>query len=107
MHRVPYDQLEIPHIAILHLFFLINPAVGKEQTAKGGVLYEGGCSAVDYKPVAGHFISDGMSEGNGFSIGNGRSVDAATLEFVDECLVVVGTHTGPASALHLGVENGY
>ena len=38
---------------------------------------------------------------------DGRGIDAATLELVDECLVVVGSHGGPALVLHLGVENGY
>ena len=46
-----------------------------------------------------------MSEGNGFSIGNGSSIDASKLELVDERLVVIGSHTGPTSVLHLGVEN--
>ena len=66
-----------------------------------------GCSADGYKPVFGYVVPDRMGEGNGFSIGNGRCIDAATLELVKECLVVIGSHTGPASALHLGVENGY
>jgi len=67
----------------------------------------GGCSAVGYKPIAGHVVPDSMSERNSFSIGNGRCIDAATVELVKECLVVIGSHTGPASVLHLGVENGY
>ncbi len=29
------------------------------------------------------------------------------LKLVKECLIVIGTHTGPASVLYLGVENGY
>ena len=47
-----------------------------------------------------------MGKGDGFVIVNGSSIDAATLELVKECLVVIGSHTGPASALHLSVENG-
>ena len=47
-----------------------------------------------------------MDEEYGLAIGNGSSIDAATLELVDESLVVIGSHRGPASALHLGVENG-
>ena len=39
---------------------IIDPAVGKEQTAKGGVLYEVGCSADGYKPVIGHVVVDRM-----------------------------------------------
>ena len=81
-----------------------NPAVGKEQTAKGGVLYEEGCSAVSYKPIAGHIVPDRMGERNSFSKGNGSCIDATTMEHVKECLVVIGSHTGPASALHLDVE---
>ena len=48
-----------------------------------------------------------MGEGDGLAIVNGCGINAATLELVDECLVVIGSHTGPASVLHLGVENGY
>ena len=84
-----------------------NPAFGKEQTAKGGVLYEGGCSADGYKPIAGNVVSDRVGERNVFSSGNGSSIDVAALELVEECMIVIGSHTGPASALHLGVENGY
>ena len=64
----------------------------------------GGCSADGYKPVAGYVVSDRMGERNSFSIGNGRCIDATTMELVKECLVVIGTHRGPASALHLSVE---
>ena len=69
----------------------------------------GGCigSVDDYQFVVRQVVPDRMGEGNGFSIGNGRCIDAATLELIKECLVVVGTHRGPASALHLYVENGY
>ena len=84
-----------------------NPVVGKEQTAKGGVLFEGGFSGVGDKSIAGHVVPDRMSEENGFSIGNGSRINTATLELVDECLVVIGSHTGPTSVLHLGVENCY
>ena len=48
-----------------------------------------------------------MGEGDGLAVVNGCGIDAATLELVDECLVVIGSHRGPASVLHLGVENGY
>ena len=67
----------------------------------------GGCSAVGYKPIAGHVVPDRMGKRYGLSACNGYGIDAATLELVKECLVVIGTHRGPASALHLGVENGY
>ena len=48
-----------------------------------------------------------MSKGDGLAIKDGSGIDAATLELIDECLVVVGSHAGPASVLHLGVKNGY
>jgi hypothetical protein len=48
-----------------------------------------------------------MGEGDDLAIVNGRDINTATLELVDECLVVIGSHTGPASVLNLGVENGY
>ena len=48
-----------------------------------------------------------MGEGDGLAIVNGSGIDATTLELVNERLVVVGTHRGPAPVLHLGVENGY
>ena len=47
-----------------------------------------------------------MDERDGSAIIYGSSIDATTVELVKECLVVIGTHRGPASALHLGVENG-
>ena len=51
-------------------------------------------------------ISDRLAKGDDLAIVNGSDIDAATLKFVDECLVVIGSHRGPATALHLGVENG-
>lgn len=83
-----------------------TPPLAKSRLPKAGFCLGGGGSAVRYKPIAGHVVPDRMSERNSFSIENGRCIDAATLEFVDECLVVIGSHRGPASALHLGVENG-
>ncbi len=67
----------------------------------------GGCSAFGYKPIAGHVVTDRVGERNCFSIGNGSSIDAATLELVKEGMVVIGSQRAPASALHLGVENSY
>jgi len=67
----------------------------------------GGCSAVGYKPIAGHVVPDRMGKRDAPAITNGNSIDATTLKLVKECLVVIGSHRGPASALHLGVENGY
>ena len=48
-----------------------------------------------------------MGEGDGVAIGNSGSIDTSTLELVDECLIMIGTHGGPAPVLDLGVENGY
>ena len=48
-----------------------------------------------------------MGEGYGVAIGNSGSINASTLELVDECLIMIGTHGGPAAVLDLGVENGY
>ena len=45
-----------------------------------------------------------MCERGGFTITNGCNIDAATLELVDECLVVVGTHTSPAGIADLMIE---
>ena len=38
-----------------------------------------------------------MDERDGSAITNGRSIDAAPLKLVEECLVVIGTHRGPAA----------
>ena len=71
---------------------------------KGGVCIG---SVDDYQFVAWQVIPDGMGKRYGISACYGCGIDAATLELVKECLVVVGSHRGPASVLHLGVENGY
>ena len=57
--------------------------------------------------VVGLWTLHWMGEGDGLAVVNGCGIDAPTLELVDECLVMVGSHRGPASVLHLGVENGY
>ena len=67
----------------------------------------GGYSAVSYKSVIGHVVSYRMGERNASAIIYGCGIDAVTLKLVKECLVVVGTHTGPTSVLHLGIEKGY
>ena len=48
-----------------------------------------------------------MGEGDAVGIGNCRGIDASMQELIDECLIVISTHTRPTSALHLGVENCY
>ena len=52
-------------------------------------------------------VSDVVSEGDGVAISNSRSINTSVLELVDECLIVIGSHRGPAAVLDLGVENGY
>jgi hypothetical protein len=65
-----------------------------------------GCSADGYKPVFGYAVPDRMDERDGSAIIYGSSINASTLELVKECLVVIGSHRGPPSVLHLGIENG-
>ena len=38
-----------------------------------------------------------MSEGDGVAISNSRSINTSVLELVDECLIVIGSHRGPAA----------
>jgi hypothetical protein len=47
-----------------------------------------------------------MDERDGSAIIYGSSINASTLELVKECLVVIGSHRGPPSVSHLGIENG-
>jgi hypothetical protein len=68
-------------------------------------LYEGGCSADGYKPIAGHVVPNRVSERNSFSIGNGSGVDATTPELVKERLVVIDSHTGPSMITNQTVED--
>ena len=89
----------------IHLGILIKRKshLCQEQTARMGlflVLVE------NNQTVVGLWTPYRVGKGNGLAIVNGCGIDAATLELVDECLVVVGSHRGPASFLHLGVENG-
>ena len=66
----------------------------------------GGCigSVDDYQFVVRQVVPDRMGKRYGLSACNGCGIDATTMELVKECLVVIGTHRGPASALHLSVE---
>ena len=52
-------------------------------------------------------ISDRLAKGDDLAIVNGSDIDAATLKFVDECLVVIGTHTCPAGITNLTIEYYY
>ena len=84
-----------------------KPRRWQRADCQGRSFVWGECSAVGYKSIAGHVVPDRMDERDGSAITNGRSIDAMAAELVDECLIVVGTHRGPASALHLYVENCY
>ena len=64
----------------------------------------GGCSAFGYKPIAGHVVTDRVGERNCFSIGNGSSINTSSLELVNECLIVIGSHGRPRTALNLLIE---
>jgi hypothetical protein len=74
---------------------------------KGGVFDIRGISADYGQSIVGKIVLDGMCEGYGFAIIDGRGFNASTQELVDECLVVIGTHTCPTSVLNLSIEKGY
>ena len=74
---------------------------------KGGVFDIKRIPADGGQSIIGNIALDGSSEADGFAITNGCNVNAAVLELVDECLIMIGTHTGPASVLHLGIEDVY
>jgi hypothetical protein len=65
------------------------------------------CSVDGYKPIVRHVVPYRMGERNAPTIIYGRSIDAATLELVNECLVVIGSHTCPAGITDLMIENCY
>ena len=48
-----------------------------------------------------------MIEVGGVAIMDARDIDASSLELVDKCLVVIGTHTGPAGITDLMIEYCY
>jgi hypothetical protein len=57
-----------------------------------GVLLINKVSADDDEFVTLYVVSDRMSERRCFAIINGRDINASTLELVDKCSVVIGTH---------------
>jgi len=65
----------------------------QEQTAKAAFCIG---SVDDYQFIVRQVVPDRMDERDGSAITNGRSIDAAPLELVDEGMVVVGTHGGPS-----------
>jgi hypothetical protein len=66
-----------------------------------------GCSADGYKLVFGYVVPDRMDERDGSAIIYGSGIDATTQELVDECLIVIGTHTSPAGITYLMIEYCY
>jgi hypothetical protein len=58
---------------------------------KGGVLIQVGLSADGDQPVVSNIVLDGMGEADGFTIIDGRDINASKEELVDEGLVVIGT----------------
>lgn len=76
----------------------------QEQTAEAGFCIR---SVGDFQFVVWLVVTDGMGKREGLAVVDGRDVDAAMLELVDECLVVVGSHRGPASIAYLMIENCY
>ena len=75
--------------------------------SKGGVFDIRGISVDDYQFVVWQIIPDGMSEADGLTVIDRRNVYAASLELVDESLVVIGTHTSPAGIVDLTIEYFY
>ena len=64
-------------------------------------------SVGNLKPVIGQNVSNWMCKASDIVVIDARNVNTSSPEFIDEGSVVVGSHTGPASALHLNVKNGY
>jgi hypothetical protein len=48
-----------------------------------------------------------MIEVGGVAIMDARDVDSSSLELVDKCLVVIGTHGGPALVLDFVIKRDY
>ena len=66
-----------------------------------------GASADSGKPVARYIVPDGMGKTDGLTVIDGRNINTSSLELVDECLVVIGSHTSPAGIADLMIENCY
>ena len=52
-----------------------------------------------------YVVSDRMGERDCLTVIDRRDINASSQELVNERLVVVGTHTGPASVLHLFIAH--
>ena len=73
----------------------------------GGVFIISGISAYSVQPIFGYIVLDRKGEVDGLSIIDGRDIDTSTQELVDECLVVIGTHTSPTGIADLMIEYCY
>ena len=69
--------------------------------------YIRGISAYNDQPIVSNIIPDGIGETDGLTIIDRINVNTSSLELIDECLVVKGTHTGPASVADLTIEYCY
>lgn len=74
---------------------------------KCGVFISEGLSANGGQPIVSNIEPDEMSEDDSLTIIDGRDINASSLELVDECLVVIGTHTSPAGITNLMIEYCY
>lgn len=64
-------------------------------------------SANGGQPVGNNIVPDGMGEGDRLAVTDGYDINAATLKLVEECLVVIGTHTCPAGITDLMIKFAY
>lgn len=74
---------------------------------RGGVFFNRVISADGNQPIDGNIVLDRTSEADSFTIIDGRDINAAPQELVDECLIVIGTHTSPAGVADLTIEDCY
>ena len=75
-----------------------------EADGKGGAFDLIGISVDGGQLVVGNIVPNGTDEVDGLAIIDGRDINAATQELVDECLVVIGTHICPAGVVNLTIE---
>ena len=67
---------------------------------RGGVLLINKVSADDDEFVTLYVVSYRMGERDCLTVIDRRDINASSQELVNECLVVVGTHTRPTSVLN-------
>ena len=91
---------------VIPLLCIFTPPLPRAD-CRNGVLLLNKVSADDDEFVTLYVVSDRMGERDCLIVIDRRDINASSQELVNERLVVVGTHAGPASVLHLGIENGY